>query len=257
MSLLRNIATVLRSLFRRKKVNQELDDELAAYVEMAAAEKVKQGMSQKEALRAVRLQRGSLEVSKEVVRSGAWESFVEACWQDLRYAIRTLRKSPGFTAAVVLTLALGIGANTAIFTLTDSVMLKPLPVANPGQLYRLGDNNNCCVMEGTQNGGSFVLYSLSGINLLPLGYQEENTLLLLVVKRRRQKREAPKRAGRGSASWAHRLQQSFDPGGLGSSPQTHRHTTGPGHFRRPYATRPRERHCDLAECGSRMLLLPL
>jgi predicted permease len=159
MSLLRNIASVLRSLFRRKKVNQELDDELAAYVEMAAAEKVKQGMSQKEALRAVRLERGSLEVSKEVVRSGAWESFVETCWQDLRYAIRTLRKSPGFTAAVVLTLALGIGANTAIFTLTDSVMLKPLPVANPGQLYRLGDNNNCCVMEGTQNGGSFVLYS--------------------------------------------------------------------------------------------------
>jgi macrolide transport system ATP-binding/permease protein len=104
------------------------------------------------------LERGSLEVSKEIVRSGGWEFFIET-WQDLRYAIRTLRKSPGFTAAVVLTLTLGIGANTAILTLTDAVMLKSLPVANPGQLYRLGDNNNCCVMEGTQNGGSFVLYS--------------------------------------------------------------------------------------------------
>ncbi|PYU43261.1 MAG: ABC transporter substrate-binding protein, partial [Acidobacteria bacterium] len=65
----------------------------------------------------------------------------------------------GFTAAVVLTLALGIGATTAIFTLIDAVMLKFLPVANPRQLYRLGDNNGCCVMVGTQNGGSFVLYS--------------------------------------------------------------------------------------------------
>ena len=80
-------------------------------------------------------------------------------WQDLKHWTRTLCKSPSFTAVVVLTLALGIGATTAIFTLMDAVMLKSLPVANPGQLYRLGDNNNCCVMTGTQDGGSFVLYS--------------------------------------------------------------------------------------------------
>jgi macrolide transport system ATP-binding/permease protein len=126
---------------------------------MEAAEKMKQGMSRNDALREVRLERGSLEVTKGLVRSGGWEFLIETCWQDLRYAIRMLRKSPGFAAAVVLTLALGIGANTAIFTLTDAVMLKSLAVANPGQLYRLGDNNNCCVMVGTQNGGSFVLYS--------------------------------------------------------------------------------------------------
>jgi len=159
MSLLRNITTGLRSLFRKEQVDRELDEELRAYQAMAAEEKMKDGMSPKQALREVRLERGSLEVSKEIVRAGGWEFFIETCWQDLRYAIRTLRKSPGFTAAVVLTLTLGIGANTAIFTLTDAVMLKSLPVANPGQLYRLGDNNNCCVMEGTQNGGSFVLYS--------------------------------------------------------------------------------------------------
>src|SRR6266851_4446190 len=159
MSLLRSMAGGLRSLFRKEQVSQELDEELNGFLEMAAEEKMKEGMTRKDALRAVRLERGSLEVTKEVVRSAGWESFVETSWQDLRFATRMLRKSPGFTAAVVLTLALGIGANTAIFTLIDVVMLKSLPVANPKQLYRLGDNNSCCVMVGTQEGGSFVLYS--------------------------------------------------------------------------------------------------
>src|SRR5207248_1595485 len=137
MSLFRNFAIGLRSLFRKNQVDRELDEELGAYLEMEAAEKMRQGVSRKDALRAVRLERGSLEVTKELVRSGGWEFFVETFWQDLRFAIRMLRKSPAFTTVAVLTLALGIGANTAIFTLLHASLWRPLPVKNPQEIFHL------------------------------------------------------------------------------------------------------------------------
>ncbi len=159
MSLLRNITSGLRSLFRKDQVGRELNEELGAYLEMEAVEKMKRGMSRKDALRAVRLERGGLELAKEVVRSGGWESFVEACWQDLRYAQRRLRMAPTFTIATVLTLALGIGATTSIFTLVHAVLLKSLPVANPGELYRLGKESRCCYQGGYSQEKEFSLVS--------------------------------------------------------------------------------------------------
>jgi predicted permease len=113
-----------------------LDEELRAYQEMAA------GLSRKEALRAVRLERGSLEVSKEIVRSGGWESVLETCWQDLRFSGRMLRKNAAFSAVAILTLAFGIGANTAMFSVVQGVLLAPLPYSDPDRLVVIWENNS-------------------------------------------------------------------------------------------------------------------
>src|ERR1043165_8259836 len=78
-------------------------------------------------------------------------------WDDVRVALRRFRQQPGFTCVAVLTLALGLGANTAIFTLVHALILQSLPVERPDELYRLGDNDNCCVNSGLQD--SYSLFS--------------------------------------------------------------------------------------------------
>jgi len=159
MSLVRNIASGLRTLFRKEQVSRELDDELNGFLDMAVEEKMKQGMSRKDALRAVRLERGTVDVAKETIHAARWESFLDTLLWDIRHALRRLRLAPAFTSATVLTLALGIGATTSIFTLVHAVLLKSLPVANPGELYRLGKESRCCYQGGYSQEKEFSLVS--------------------------------------------------------------------------------------------------
>ncbi len=149
----------LRSLFRRSAVENELDEELRFHLEQQVEKHVRSGLTREDAMRQTRLEFGGLGHVKEDCRESRGITFLETTAQDIRYALRQLRRTPAFTITVMLTLALGIGANAAIFTLVNAVLLKKLPVADPASLVRLGDNNDCCVGSGFRQDGDFALFS--------------------------------------------------------------------------------------------------
>jgi predicted permease len=150
MNLLSRIRSWTNSLVRRSRVESEMDAELRSHIEAYADDLIRSGVPREEALRQARLEFGGIQRVKEECRESRGITFIETLRQDIRYGFRTLRKSPSFTLVTVLTLALGIGANAAIFSVLNGVLLKMLPVGEPARLVQL---------EETYQGDAFNFFS--------------------------------------------------------------------------------------------------
>ena len=159
----------LRSLFRRDTVEHELDEELQFHLEQKTQHYVTSGLSVEDARREALRDIDGLELRKEECRDARRVSRLEDLIQDLRFAVRTLRKSPGFTAAAVLTLALGIGANAAIFSVVNTVLFRGLPYPNSEQLFTLPSNQSLPDLEDIQKQTSSFA-AIGGINTQALDF---------------------------------------------------------------------------------------
>lgn len=137
MSLWRQLTGGLRGLLHRSTRNQEIDDEVRQYFEEATAAYRERGYSEKDARRAVRVEFGNPSVIEDQVRSYGWENMVRTILGDLRFAVRQLLRNPGFTVVSAITLALGIGASTAIFSAVNPILFKPLPYPHAGRIVMI------------------------------------------------------------------------------------------------------------------------
>jgi predicted permease len=138
---------------------QRLREEMQEHLALQTHENLRAGMTPEEARRQAVLKFGPVQAVRETYHAEEGLPLIETVLQDCRYAARMLRKSPVFSSVAVLTLALGIGANAAIFTLVNALMLKDLPVAHPKMLVRLGNTNDCCVGMGFADNGEYSLFS--------------------------------------------------------------------------------------------------
>jgi hypothetical protein len=175
-----------RSLFRPTAVTREIDQELQFHLERQIEKYLRAGLTREQARRRVRLEFGGLTQIKEDCQEANGISFIEHIGQDVCYALRMFGRTPGFTVVVVMTLALGIGANTAVFSLINAVLLKMLPVKDPGQLVQFskiqpvdGENDYFSYPEVERFqrepqafSGVFAFANLAGVNVEANGHGE-------------------------------------------------------------------------------------
>ena len=137
--MLRSLMAGVRALIRPSERNAEIEEELRSFFAASVENKLQRGVSRENAEREARAEIGSCEMVRHNVWSAGWESAVDSFVRELRVTARQLRKSPGFAVTAILTLGFGIGATTAIFSIVEGVLLRPLPFADPGRLVVLGD----------------------------------------------------------------------------------------------------------------------
>ena len=160
MDWLREWLSRCTSFLRRRRLDADLDAELASHFEFAVEDNMRRGMTREQARAAALRTFGGFTQTRESYRSQRGVPFFVTIGRDLRQSLRRLRSSPGFTLVAILTLSLGIGANTAIFTLVEGFLLRSLPVADPASLYRIGDRNTCCYHANFEYpDGDFDLFS--------------------------------------------------------------------------------------------------